>query len=395
MGQENGMKRVLAITIVAVWAGFARASGDAGACQPHVFSMSCKVTCCLKELNTPEGRARAIMWWKANGFTKVWLESYRHTECVPDALLIEERDALRAEGFTVCGLITPTQLNYAPAGGVSRMVVCWSDPKARERMRTEVARVARIFDTVIVDDFLFSTCDDRCKRCKADKEQRKIADWGEYARALLFEVSEQDILAVAKAANPKARFIIKYPCWYQTWEQRGYSPARQAALFGECWVGTETRDKNKNPLQACWIMDHTIKLSNGACGGGWYDALDCTPEKFVEQGYYTILGGAKESLVHCYDYILAKDPGKTPFGEKARAAEQCKQMFEKHHAELRRLADFLQGTTRLEFKMNPNGVSEHFFLKEGRLYRARLNTRGEAVDGLAPHAFEFPCAVNR
>ncbi len=359
---------------------------------PHVFSMSCKVTAVNGDLAKPEGRAKAIVWWRKNGFTKLWLESYRHGVAVPSELLAEERDAFRAEGFEVCGLITPTMLNdTAPGASEPQMVVCWSDPVARERMKAEVARAARLFDTVILDDFLFSSCGEGCKRCAADKAARGIANLGEYRRALMLEVCEKDILPAAKAANPKAHFIIKYPCWYRNYAQRGYSPARQAELFGECWIGTETRDANPEPLQACWIMAWMDALTEGRCGGGWYDALDSTPEKFIEQGYYTILGGARESLVHCYDYILADDPGRTPFGEKTGPRGACRETFERHAASLRALAERVRGAERGPFEMLPCGVSRHEFRKDGQSFVIYLNTKDKpvAIPGtdftLAPH----------
>ena len=356
----------------------------------HVFSMSCKVTSVNGDLATAEGRGRAIAWWKKNGFTKLWLETYRHGEHVPTERLVEERDAFRQAGFTVCGMITPTMLNdIEPGKKEPRMVVCWSDPKARERMREECARAARIFDTVILDDFLFSICGDRCARCRADKAARQIADWGEYKRTLMYEVCERDILPAAKAANLKAHFIIKYPCWYKNYAKNGYSPARQAELFGECWIGTETRDANPEPIQACWIMAWMNEITHGRCGGGWYDALDCSPEKFVEQAYYTILGGARESLVHCYDYLLADDPGRTPFGEKAKSPKMCREAFERAVPELRKLADFVAGAERGAFSMGRDGVSTHEFCKNGKQYIARLNTKSEPVAWLPPHGFEL------
>ncbi len=348
--------------------------------SPHVFSMSCKVTAVSGDLATPEGRAKAIVWWRKNGFTKLWLESYRHGVAVPSEILAEERDAFRAEGFEVCGMITPTMLNDpAPGASESQMVVCWSDSVARERMKAEVDRAVRLFDTVILDDFLMSPCDDRCPRCSADKARRGIADLGEYRRALMFEVCEKDILPAAKAANPNAHLIIKYPCWYRNYAKRGYSPARQAKLFGECWIGTETRDANPEPLQACWIMAWMDALTAGRCGGGWDDALASTPEKFVEQGYYTILGGARESLVHCYDYILADDPGRTPFGEKAGPPGACREAFERHSAVLRALAARVRGAERGPFEMLPCGVSRHEFRKDGKIFLFYFNTKNESV----------------
>ncbi len=101
----------------------------------HVFSMSCKVTAVNGALATAAGRARAAAWWQENGFGKLWLETCRHGERVPTELLVETRDAFRALGFTVCGMMTPTMLNDpAPGEAEPPMVVCWGDPVARGRM---------------------------------------------------------------------------------------------------------------------------------------------------------------------------------------------------------------------------------------------------------------------
>ena len=65
--------------------------------SPHIFSMSCKVTAVNGDLATAEGRSRSIAWWRKHGFTKLWLESYRHGVAAPSDHLAEERDAFRAD----------------------------------------------------------------------------------------------------------------------------------------------------------------------------------------------------------------------------------------------------------------------------------------------------------
>ena len=351
--------------------------------RPHVFSMSCKVPSCNKELNTKEGRARAVEWFRKNHITKLWLETYRHGERVETNLLEEERDAFRAAGFEVCGMITPTKFNDPPEGGEAPFVVCWSDPKALERLAEESVRAAKVFDTIIVDDFLFSHCDDRCARCKTLKEKRRLKDWGMFRREQMKEVACGPIIRAGRKANPNVQFIIKYPCWYQNWAKNGYDPVAETRMFGECWIGTETRDANPDPAQGCCLMEAMDRLSGGKCGGGWYDALDCSPEKFVEQARYTILGGARESLVHCYDYLLAKDPGLTPFGEKADRSHACAEAFSREVDGLARLAELLRGAERtgwewlVAFAGNNTGVSAHGFRKGGRRYVACVNTTDE------------------
>ena len=132
-------------------------------------------------------------------------------------------------------------------------------------------------------------------------------------------------------------------------------------------------------------------ITQGRCGGGWFDALDCSPEKFIEQARYTILGGARESLVHCYDYLLADDPGRTPFGEKAKSPRACAGAFERESGNLAALAELVRGAERGKFEMLPCGVSRHEFRKGGKAFIIYLSTKGEKVGvpetdiTLAPH----------
>ena len=98
---------------------------------------------------------------------------------------------------------------------------------------------------------------------------------------------------------------------------------------------------------------------------------------------------APESLVHCYEYLLADDPGRTAFGEKAKSPQMCREAFERAAPELRRLADFVSGAERGSFSMGADGVSTHEFRKNGKQYVARLNTKNEPVAGLPPHGFEL------
>lgn len=358
--------------------------GDVQAAAGHVFSMSCKVTSCNNELSTKKGRKNLIKWCRNNHITKLWIESYRHGETVPTGLLREERDAFRKAGFDVCGMITPTCLGPASEDGKSPIEVCWTDQAAREKLSGEVRRAAGLFDVIIIDDFLFTNHNDNCPSCSSDKARRGIDDWEEYRRALLMDVCAESIIKPAKEVNPDVQLIIKYPCWWQSWGKRGYSPKEQAELFGKCWIGTESRDANPDPMQSCWIADYTDKLTEGRCAGGWYDALDCSPERFILQAYYTILGGAKESLIHCYDYLLAKDPGRTPYGEKADRSHECTAVFERKSDELFDLAQKLYGAEVVSFEMGDDKISRHVFSKDGKKIVVRFDS-GKA------EILEFTC----
>ena len=342
----------------------------------HVFSMSCKVTSCNGALSNKDKREEFAGWCKENHITKLWLESYRHGETVPSSLLRKERNFFRRHDMEVCGMITPTCLNAPVENGESPIETCWSDPAARKRLSKEIQRAAKLFDTIIIDDFLFLDHDDDCPSCSNDKAKKGIEDWEEYRRALLMDVCREDIIEPARKVNPDVQMIIKYPCWWRDWEKRGYSPSAQAELFGECWIGTETRDANPDPLQACWIVGYTQDLTGGRCSGGWYDALDSTPQKFIEQAYYTILGGAKESLIHCYDYILSDDPGITPYGEKSGRQAACKAIFEERSDALFKLAKRLEGAEVLGYEKLGDGSSLHTFRKDGQQFQITFTQQG-------------------
>lgn len=380
------------------------------AVEAHVFSISCKVNALNGAFATEEGRAKSVVWCQKNNITKLWLESYRHNEKVPVERLVEVRDYFRKNGFAVSGMITPTQLNDSRS-----MVCCWSDPVACSRLADEARKAALVFDEIILDDFLFTGC--ICGRCRGMMKSWGVSDWGVFRRRLMFDVCKRYIIEAGRLVNPKVQFIIKYPCWWEGYASAGYDPISESELFGKCWVGTETRDANPNPLQACWIVGWMDKQSGGRCGGGWYDPLDSKPEKFVEQARYTILGGAKESLIHCYDYLVADDPGRTPFGEKMDGGHDCAAAFEAETKGLKRLADLLEGATRGPFGMGTNGVSRHLFTRDDVRYEAFQNTTDRteevvlsfegcmnlslpddsaaAISGrricLKPHAFVFCC----
>ncbi len=373
--------KFFAAVLLAVVCGVAEA-------KPYVFSLSCKVTGLNRELGTAEGRGRLMDWARANHISKVWLESFRHGEKVETARLIEARDDFRAAGFEACGMITPTRLNEVEEGqDAARMVVCWSDEKAVGRLLEEVRRAAKIFDVVIIDDFLFSECWEKCAACEKERKERGIADIAMFHREQMYAISKR-IIAAAKEVNEKAQFIIKYPCWAAAYAENGYQPLAQARLFGACWVGTEAREGQADAMAGCRLMDAMDYLTGGRCLGGWFDALDTSSEKFIEQARYTILGGAKEMLIHCYDYLLGEEPGATPFGEKADRAATCAAAFEKESAALFCLATLLQGAERLgcEWMYDADGkflnVSRHRFRKDGEEFCVyQNNSEKEFVRG--------------
>ena len=357
--------------------------------RPHVFSMSVKATSFAEggDLVSQNRRTWLADWLKTYGFTKVYLESYRHNVYAPTETLTAARNEFRAAGFEVCGLITPTCLDMDPAatpasGGYA---TCFSNPQARLRLSNEVARCAALFDTILLDDFLYANCSASCPYCKNATAAFRLE---------LVNTVSREIVAAARAANPNCRCIMKYPTWRGQWAERGLVPSEQTAIFGECWVGNETRDAGADPFWAHEAYDYLNNACGGRCGGVWFDPLDSKPAKYVEQAYYSILGGAPESLFHCYDYMLGDNGGTTPFGEDYSKAKDCTALLETKMEELHRLADFCDAAERKLAEMQSNGVSQHVYVKDGETYRAWLNTKATPVEldfrVLAANEFIFP-----
>ena len=52
----------------------------------------------------------------------------------------------------------------------------------------------------------------------------------------------REIVDYAKEINPKCHFIIKYPNWYESYQECGYNPEKQKDIFDAIYTGTESRD---------------------------------------------------------------------------------------------------------------------------------------------------------
>ena len=131
----------------------------------------------------------------------------------------------------------------------------------------------------------------------------------------LRELGRRYVLEPAKRVNPNVRIILKYPCWYDNFCNGGYDVAGDTEEYDGVWIGTETREPQSKhagripQAQASWIAGWMNEVAGKKCGGAWLDPIDTLPETYVEQARETILGGARETLLHCFDCLGADDPG--------------------------------------------------------------------------------------
>jgi hypothetical protein len=261
-------------------------------------------------LRDDAGVRRAIGWCKEHGITRVYVESYRDKVEPSDEALRRARDGFRAAGFLVSGCITPTQIGKPSTGW--KTVSCYTDPTTRKEIERIFRRAAGFFDEIMIDDFLFTDC-----RCEACTRARGDRTWADYRCDLMLDVSRHELLSAVRAVNPRCKLIIKYPCWHEDFQDRGYDVSRQTAAFDKTWVGTETRGGvpgsgwNAEPqYRAYWLMRWLGGIGAAKCGGGWYDWIGTSPEYYLEQARMTILGGAREAMLFNFGALVQDGLGK-------------------------------------------------------------------------------------
>jgi hypothetical protein len=122
------------------------------------------------------------------------------------------------------------------------------------------------------------------------------------------------VLKTAKEVNPNINMIIKYPNWYEHYQETGYNLKDESELFDMIYTGTETRNPRHTPqhLQrylSYFIMRYLENVKPGKNGGGWFDPYECTynMNSYAEQAYLTLFGKAKEVTLFCLGSLL-KEP---------------------------------------------------------------------------------------
>lgn len=254
-------------------------------------------------LRDASGRERAVAWCRRHGVEHAFVESFRDGYEAEEATLVAVRDEFRAAGLLVSGCVTPTELAKRSTGW--KGIGCYTAPETRAQIRGIFERAAKLFERIMIDDFLFTDC--QCEGCKKAKGE---ASWSEYRIRLLREVSEKDILAPARAVRPDVRIILKYPQWYDDFHNRGYDVAGETALYPAIWVGTETRDPEnaywgrKAQYEAYFILRWLGAIGGEKTGGAWFDPYGTSPATYVEQARQTVLAGAREMLLFCHASLV-------------------------------------------------------------------------------------------
>ncbi len=254
------------------------------------------------KLSRESGLDSAITWCKNAGITRVFIESFRNGYTADRETLVNARDQFEEAGIEASGCVTTTQMGkFSSAGSI---VSCYTSDTTHRELERIFEYTASMFDLIMIDDFLFTTCE--CDECQAARDEKS---WSEYRCELMNEVSRDYILEPARAVNPGVKVIIKYPQWYDSFHLRGYEVLGETESYDIIWVGTESRDNdfvNNTPglntpqYESYFIMRWLGEIGGEKTGGGWFDALGTTPKTYLEQARQTVLADAKEMMLFSY-----------------------------------------------------------------------------------------------
>lgn len=235
--------------------------------------------------------------------SKVYLETYRSGMMIDSEQMEHIRDFFQSRGIETSGGITANGISDAEGGFTS---LCYTNPDTFRLLTQVVEFTASLFDEIILDDFYFTNC-----RCPSCIEAKGDQTWASFRLDLMQKISKDWIIAPAKRVNPNVQVIIKYPNWYEHFQDSGYNLEAEPHIFDALYTGTETR----NPM---YTQQHLPKylsyfnmryLENVAPGcnlGGWFDPFESTYNltSYAEQAYLTLFAKAKEVMMFSLGSLL-------------------------------------------------------------------------------------------
>ncbi|MCD1260602.1 permease [Paenibacillus athensensis] len=292
-------------------------------------------TRCIASIASMEALAASMDFFARHmHIAKVYLETHRDDMDVAPERMEELKHFFASRGIATAGAITTTVMQTVRnkplidetgvfgCGGtilneqakpqaaygtkVTWSTLCYTNPAHRGLLQQVAEYSASLFDEVIIDDFYFTSC--TCPACIEAKGERS---WEQFRLELMAEVSENVVIAPAKAVNPDVKLVIKYPNWYEAYQETGYNPQVQSPLFDGIYTGTETRDTNRSaqhlPRYGSYsLMRWMEHVKPGENGGGWIDPWQGIHNlsHYLEQAQLTFFGKGRELTLFCYSWLL-------------------------------------------------------------------------------------------
>jgi hypothetical protein len=255
-------------------------------------------------LATEQGRGEALQFCRKMGISKVYVEAFRDGYQADAQTLETARDFFRQGGLRVSGCVTTTGIGKPSSGW--DVAVCYTNHKNQERLESIFRFAAGIFDEIMIDDFFFTDC--QCSECAA---ARGSMSWPQYREKLMLQMARDRVLGPARQVNPKVKVILKYPQWYDSFQDRGYIVDRETALFDRIWVGTELRDPSsdqwghKQQYEGYFIYRWLTDVAGEKTGGGWFDPFGTDAAIYLDQALVTVLAGAPEVFLFHYGSLIS------------------------------------------------------------------------------------------
>jgi hypothetical protein len=225
---------------------------------------------------------------------KVYIETYRSRQIVDESSLEPIKKFFTDRGVQVAGGIAFSDIDQ---GGQFRSH-SYADDADREYVKSIVELTARHFDEIILDDFYFYST-----KSDADIAAKGSRSWTQYRLDTMDEVSRDLLIAPAKAINPKLKFVIKFPNWYEHFQGLGYDLDAEPKIFDGIYTGTETRDpvfteQHLQAYESYEIVRYFENIAPGRNGGGWVDTYDLKSiDRYAEQLWDTTFAKAREIML--------------------------------------------------------------------------------------------------
>lgn len=236
---------------------------------------------------------------------KAYLENHRGLVDVSQEKIKRTKAIFEKNDIKVSGCITSTGLVGERKPSIFD-TFCFSDPADRAEYVRIVEQLAEVVDEIILDDYFFISC--RCDKCI---EQKGNKSWSQYRLDLMEDFSKV-IVSRAKDINPRMNFIIKYPNWYESWQETGYNPQKQKDIFDMIYTGAETRSPIHSQQHMQRYLSYSLlrymeNVAPGRNGGGWIDPFDIDVNGWFEQAELTLLAGAKELMLFNFEEMTKND----------------------------------------------------------------------------------------
>ena len=233
---------------------------------------------------------------------RVYLECYRGMDWCSKEHLLKVKEYFENKGIATSGGITTCDTS----NNMGFASLCYSNEKGQEILKKAVALNAEVFDEFIFDDFYFLNC--RCADCVKNKGDRS---WSQFRLDQKKWITEELVMKTAKEINPDVNVIVKYPQWYEDYNETGYDLVMEPALFDSIYTGTETRNPTYSQQHlpkylSYFVMRYLESAAPDRNLGGWFDPFECTYNltSYLEQGYLTLFAKAKEITLFCLGALI-------------------------------------------------------------------------------------------